>query len=656
MRPSVIIACLSLLFGLSFPVVAAVLPPGSHSHNVATPPHYANDKILVAFKRGISRTVIDDVNRIAGGRVVKSLKPLAIQVVAVPTNTVKEKLALYRRNPYVRYAEPDYNRVLSPLQPTLIPSEGSGPLLGNYFDDQWGFNNTGQPFYYFGLLTGTADADIDAAEGWDTVASLGFSLGNPEVKVAILDTGIDCGHVDLLADSGEIKCTDIINYTTSPSAGDAFGHGTHVAGTVAANTDNAIGVAGIAEVAYLGNFKVCDDSGVCPDDAIINGIMDATLAGYQVINMSFGGPDVSQAIIDAVNYAWTNGVVLVSSAGNEESTNVSFPANLDNIIAVAASDADDNRAAYSNYGNLVSVAAPGDYILSTMPMAFCGDDPTGCYEFLSGTSMASPHVSGIAALIWARPDVSTNEQVRYIIENSADTTGAAGQNLLSWTQHGRINLAHALTYPIENGNLSPTATFSYACTGLTCNFSASSSNDPDGDITAYDWTFGDGSSASGLTTSHGYTTAGTYTVTLTVTDNQDATGSDSKSVTVSSTSNTPPTASFSYSCSGLSCTFDGSSSNDPDTGDSITQYTWDFGGSGTLLGSGGIVKYDYDSSGTYTVSLEVTDGSSATGSTSSSVHVKDKGKTSGSAGGDSGGGTADPGSFCDRKPNHPKCQ
>jgi len=655
MRPPVITVCLSLLFWLSLPVTAAVLPPGSHIKQVAKPSPYANDKILVAFKRGISSTVIADVHRIAGGRVLKSLKPLGIQVVAIPTNSVKEKLALYRRNPYVTYAEPDYNRVLSPPQPTLIPSEGSGPLLGDYFSEQWGFNNTGQSFYYFGLISGTPDADIDAAEAWDTVASLGFKLGNPEVKVAILDTGIDCGHVDLLADNGDIKCTDIMNYTTSPTASDEFGHGTHVAGTVAANTDNSIGVAGIAEVAYLGNFKVCDDSGVCQDDAIINGLLDATSAGYQVVNMSFGGPEISQAVIDTVNYAWANGVVLVSSAGNDNSTNVGFPANLDNVIAVAASDADDNRASYSDYGNLVSVAAPGDNILSTMPMVMCGDDPTGCYEFLAGTSMASPHVSGIAALVWARSDVSTNEQVRYIIENSADKTGAAGQNLLSWTQNGRVNLAKALTYPIDNGNIAPTASFSYACIGLNCDFSASSSNDPDGNITSYDWTFGDGNSASGLTANHAYSTGGTYTVSLTVTDNNSATGNDSKSVTVSSTSNTAPIASFSFSCNALSCTFDGSTSSDADPGDSITQYTWNFGGSGTLLGSGGIVKYDYDSAGTYTVSLEVTDESSATGSTNTSVHVKNKGKTSGSTGGDSGG-TSDPGSFCARKPDHPKCQ
>lgn len=655
MRPLIITVCVSLLFCLSSPVSAEVLPPGSHTYQVATPASYASDQILVAFKRGISNAIIADVHRMAGGRVVKSHKQLGLQVVAIPANTVTEKLALYRRNPYVKYAEPDYNRVLSPPQPTLIPSEGSGPLLGDYFDEQWGFNNTGQSFYYFGLISGTPDADIDAAEGWDIVESLGLTLGNPEVKVAILDTGIDCGHVDLLTDNGEIKCTDIMNYTTSPTASDEFGHGTHVAGTVAANTNNSVGVAGIAEIAYLGNFKVCDDSGVCQDDAIINGLLDATQAGYQVVNMSFGGPEVSQAVIDAVNYAWDNGVVLVSSAGNENSTNVGFPANLDNVIAVAASDADDNRASYSDYGNLVSVAAPGDNILSTMPMVMCGDDPTGCYEFLAGTSMASPHVAGIAALVWARSDVTTNQQVRFVLENSADKTGAGGQNLLSWTQYGRVNMASALTYPIDNGNLSPTATFSYACTGLNCDFSASSSKDPDGNITAYDWTFGDGSSGSGLTTSHGYNAAGTYTVTLTVTDNLNATGSDSKSVTVSAASNTAPVAAFSFSCNGLSCTFDGSTSSDPDPGDSITKYTWNFDGSGTMLGSGGIVKYNYDAAGTYNVSLEVTDESSATGTTNASVRVKDKGKTSGSSG-SSSGGTSDPGSFCDRKPNHPKCQ
>jgi thermitase len=647
MRSPLITACLLLLMWLVTPVAAAP-PPGS-------PPPFAEGEVLVAFKPGVRAMMMADIHRSLGGRVIKNIEPLGIQLVAVPAGSVMEKLALYRRSPYTRYAEPNYYRLLGPLQPTLIPDEGDGSLLGEYFDDQWGLHNTGQSFYYFNLMSGTADADIDAAEGWDRANTLGITLGSPEIKVAILDTGVDCAHVDLLTDSGEVKCADITNYTDSPTANDAFGHGTHVAGIVAANTDNTLGVAGVAEQAFLGSFKVCDDNGACPDAAIISGLIEAADAGYQVINMSFGGPDGSQALTDAVEYAWSKGVVLVSSAGNENSTEVGYPARLTRVIAVGATDADDNRASFSNYGDLVSVAAPGDTILSTMPMALCAGDPTGCYEFLSGTSMAGPHVAGIAALVWARDDVSSNEQVRYIIENSADMTGAAGQNLLSWTQYGRANLAQAMSYPTQSGNLPPQPSFYYVCSGLSCDFNGGGSSDPDGDISGYNWSFGDGDSGSGVTANHRYAGSGTYTVTLTVTDDLDASSSTSKTLTVNAASNTPPTAAFSYTCSGRSCTFDGTASSDADNGDTIVQYAWTFGGSGTQNGSGAIVKYDYDSSGTYSVTLTVTDSADATGSATTAVRVKDKGKSTGSTDAGDGGGN-DPGSFCERKPDHPKCQ
>lgn len=655
MRLQSLVTCLSLSLMHSLPASAISLVQNSHSIKAPTAPPYVADQLLVSFKPGVRKAVIAEVHRLAGARVIKTIEPLGIQLVEVPANTVPDKLALYRRNPNTKYAEPNYNRLLDPLQPTLIPDEGTGPLLGSYFNQQWGMNNQGQFFYYFNLMSGTSDADIDAPQGWDIAESMGVSLGYPEVKVAILDTGVDCEHVDLRTDNSEIKCADIINYTSSPSVGDLFGHGTHVAGIVAANTNNTLGVAGVAEFAYLGSFKVCDDSGACPDDAILSGITDATLAGYHVINMSFGGPDGSQALVDAVNYAWANGVVLVSSAGNENATDIGYPARLTNVIAVAASDADDNRASFSNYGNQVAVTAPGDTILSTMPMDFCPGDPEGCYEFLSGTSMSGPLVAGIAALVWSRDDVSTNEQVRYIIENSSDKTGAGAQNLLSWTTYGRVNLANALSYPVQSGNLPPTASFNYACVGLSCSFNGGGSTDPDGDITTYAWSFGDGNNANGITTNHMYGATGSYTATLTVTDNQDATNATSKVLTVTATANTPPTAYFTVSCTGLSCTFDGTGSSDPDNGDTLTQYDWNFGGSGTQNGSGAIVKYDYDSSGNYNISLTVTDSANATDTANTSVRVKDNGKSSGDSGsGD--GNTSDPGDFCQRKPEHPKCQ
>jgi thermitase len=151
-----------------------------------------------------------------------------------------------------------------------------------------------------------------------------------------------------------------------------------------------------------------------------------------------------------VNYAWTQGVVIVAGAGNGYTTKPLYPAAFDNVIAVGATDYFDNLAYFSSFGDWVSVLAPGHTIFSTVPNHFCaGMEPTdlrGCHDWKSGTSMATPHVSGIAAMVWAQDLNQTNAQVRSSIENSAEVEGALGQNFQAWVQHGRVNLYEALRY------------------------------------------------------------------------------------------------------------------------------------------------------------------------------------------------------------------
>ena len=304
---------------------------------------------------------------------------------------------------------------------------------------------------------GIADADIDAPEGWS------ITHGSPNIRIAILDSGVYCSHADL--DSKCVEQTSFVGQHGSPPD-DIIGHGTHVAGIAAAETDNGVGIAGVAWEASIGSLKVCYEDytlailgiiqGVCDDADIAAAIIYAAQNGYDVINMSLAGPQFSQTLLNAVNYAWNQGVVIVAGAGNGYSTEKLYPAAYDNVIAVAATDYFDNLAYFSTFGDWVSVLAPGHTILSTVPNELCNmqpNDPEGCHDWKSGTSMATPHVAGIAAMLLAHLRGLTNAQVRSSIENSAEEVGALGQNFLAWVQHGRVNLYEALMY--DSGGPAP---------------------------------------------------------------------------------------------------------------------------------------------------------------------------------------------------------
>ena len=652
------IISLLLLVLFTYSVVSVPLDVG-----VGKPPPFAPDRVLVAFQPGTPGAAISETHRQAGGHVLKTLAAIGVQVIAVPAGTVLDNVAVYQRNPNVRFAEPDYFRTF------VVPDEGSDLVLGiqDYFNEQWGLHNTGQtltdPATGSSGLPGTSDADLDAPEGWD------ISTGSPDIVIAILDSGIDCNSVEL-----NDKCLDAAMNFVSEYEGlaDTTGHGTHVAGIAAANTDNGIGVAGVGWNSSIVSLKVCYGwpaffplLGVCPVSASLEAISHAADMGYDVINMSYGSDEVdssgtpialagnSQAEAAAVTYAWSKNVVLVAAAGNNSNTTLSYPAAYPEVIAVAATNSDDNLASFSSFGNnWVSVAAPGENILSIYPDSVCaavipGYDPgEGCLTWLSGTSMASPHVAGAASLI--RALVGSNVQVRDAIESSADQAGAGGQNFLAWTQHGRLNLHNALATS-QGSNTPPMANFDYSCTGLACTFDGTASNDPDGSIANYAWDFGDNSTGSGGTVPHTYASNDTYLVSLTVTDNNGATDSISQNVIVSEPVNAPPTANFSYSCTGRDCSFDGSASSDPN-GD-IESYVWSILDGGTTeTRSGETITYTYVNTGSSFVSLTVTDSAVNSDTASTSLRVKNKGKVEGDT---SGGDT--PVGPCKKNPNHKNC-
>jgi len=363
-------------------------------------------RILVKLKPGGSLAAAAIHNR-CHGTVVQEFPQIGAVVVEVPD---QDSLASYRAESAVLYAEVD-----GEAHALAVPND---PL----FPQQWG------------------PVKVKAPEAWD------ITRGQASVTVAIIDTGVAPDHSDVSP-----KLIANQNFTDSPTTNDLFGHGTHVGGIVAAMTDNALGVAGIAPEVKLANVKVLGDSGSGQWSWIIAGILWAADNGVRVINMSLGGSQGNQAVEDAVNYAWGKGLVVVAAAGNSGSSNPSYPAFYPNCIAVAATDINDLKAPFSNFGDWVDLAAPGVGILNAVPVGSCPlCDPSG-YRSLNGTSMAAPHVAGLAALLFPMmPDQNgdgrVNDEVRNRIEATCDNIGVPGIGA------GRINALAAVSIaPPVNG-------------------------------------------------------------------------------------------------------------------------------------------------------------------------------------------------------------
>lgn len=353
--------------------------------------------------------------------------------------------------------------------------------------------------------------------------------GSANVKVAVLDTGIQKTHADLTG-SRMLQGWDYVNNDNNPN--DDCGHGTHVSGTVGATTHNGIGVAGMSQASIL-HMKVLGPVGglftvTCSgsNSAIAQAIYDATDQGARVISMSLGGGGSDSTTSNAVNYAYTRNVLLVAAAGNDGASNsVDYPAAYPNVIAVAAITSTKARASYSDMGTQVEIAAPGSGVLSTYN--------DGSYRSLDGTSMATPHVAGALALALSCNPTITNTALRTALQNTAEDLGTAGRD--TSFGYGLVR-ADLLVGQVCSGNpppnQSPTASFVATPSALTVSVNAAASVDPDGTIASYAWNWGDGATSTGATASHTYATAGTYTIGLTVTDNQGATGTTSQVVTV----------------------------------------------------------------------------------------------------------------------------
>lgn len=285
-----------------------------------------------------------------------------------------------------------------------------------------------------------APSAIHAPAAWDR------TVGASSVIIAIVDTGIDYDHPDLAqavwTDASATHGYDFINGDTDPK--DDHGHGTHVAGIAAARTNNGLGIAGIAQASIMA-IKVLDADGYGPESVVATGVQWAVDQGARIISMSLGDPQRSKTLERAVNYAWARGALLVAAAGNGYGAQVEYPAGYSAVLAISALDSDDGFALYSNVGAKIDLAAPGTLVLSTMPtyaVTLTDDGLSNNYATLTGTSMATPHVSAAAALLWSvRPDL-TNLEVRDLLLSTAVDLGAAGPD--RYFGYGKVDAAAAV--------------------------------------------------------------------------------------------------------------------------------------------------------------------------------------------------------------------
>ena len=281
-------------------------------------------------------------------------------------------------------------------------------------------------------------------------ANLAWDIWQPQrtVYIAIIDTGIDSNHPDLTNkmrrhSNGAVYGWNTLNNTTN--ALDDNGHGTHCAGIAAAEINNGVGIAGVAAwnpgVANANSYvqlmpvKVLSSSGSGSLDAVARGITWAADNGAHILSLSLGAGSGAQQLQDAVNYAWTRGCLVVVAAGNGGSSSPQYPAFYTNSIAVAATDANDQLASFSQFGSWVDIAAPGVNILATYP--------NNQYRSLSGTSMACPHVAGAAAVLWSHNPSLTNAELRLALETHVDPYQPLSGRTIA-PNAGRLNVYRAL--------------------------------------------------------------------------------------------------------------------------------------------------------------------------------------------------------------------
>ncbi|MGP4108764.1 S8 family peptidase [Virgibacillus sp. L01] len=355
---------------------------------------HVKGEVIVKFKTGLSESAQKRVFEGMKAEVKSDKDAVKSPFKVLKVGNVEAVVKALNKNPNVEYAEPNFK-----MSATWTPND---PYAN--------------PSYQYGIFNTYTD------NAWDV------TRGNSGQEIAVLDTGVDYRHEDL--NDKTILGYDFVQNDYKPM--DRNGHGTHVAGTAAAETNNGIGIAGMAPNSSILAVRVLDARGSGSLADIADGIIYAADYGAEVINLSLGCDCDTQTLENAVNYAWNKGTVVVAASGNDGVSTTFEPASYENVIAVGAVDSNNQIASFSNYGEWVDVMAPGVDIAST----YLRDG----YVYMSGTSMASPHVAGLAALLAGQG--RNNAEIRAAIENTADDMNGSGY----YFEDGLINSYDAVSY------------------------------------------------------------------------------------------------------------------------------------------------------------------------------------------------------------------
>ena len=505
------------------------------------------NSILVRFSSKLTQTSRTQLRQLVGGTLEKefTLVPGLEHIKTdIDAKAAIDKLRVF--SGLVLYAEPDYI-----VHRCVTPNDTNFALL-------WGMNSTGQTV---NGDPGIANADINAPEAWDT------TTGSSTTVIADIDTGVNYNHPDLAANSwinpGEIagngidddangyiddtRGWDFANNDNNPI--DDNGHGTHTAGTFGAVGNNGVGVTGVNWQCKIMALKFLNSAGSGSTSGALGALNYAVNKGVKVSNNSWGGGGFSQAMLDAINAAAAQNHVFVAAAGNGGADQIgdnndsipSYPAsyNAANVISVASTTNNDTRSSFSNYGAAsVDLGAPGSTILSTYNSG---------YAYLNGTSMATPHVTGVVALVQTLNPTWTHSQVKQRILSTVRPISALAGITVSG---GVVNAAAAVGVVEPPTNTAPTVSISSPGTGLTFStgasitFTGSAVDTQDGSLTAsLAWSSSiQGALGSGGTFSRSDLLVGTHVITASVTDSGSLSGSASVTISVVDPAAAPPAA------------------------------------------------------------------------------------------------------------------